>query len=63
MVVSQQALASKENEIVVAPTVLQSLDLRGKVVTGDAMFTQQGLSEQLGSAGGDYLWIAKDNQP
>lgn len=30
----------KENEIIVAPKLLQCLDLRGKVVTGDAMHTQ-----------------------
>ena len=53
----------KENEIVVAPKLLKCLDLRGKVVVGDAMQTQRNLSIQIVEAGGDYVWIAKDNQP
>jgi predicted transposase YbfD/YdcC len=53
----------KENEIVVAPKLLQCLDLRDKVVVADAMHTQRRLSAQIVAAGGDYLWIVKDNQP
>jgi hypothetical protein len=36
-VLLQVAVEGKENEIVAAPRVLKSLDLRGKVVTGDAL--------------------------
>ena len=53
----------KENEIVVAPQLLKSLDLRQKVVVADAMHAQRGLSLQITAAGGDYVWIMKDNQP
>jgi predicted transposase YbfD/YdcC len=52
----------KENEIVVAPKLLQSLDLRNKVVIGDAMHTQRQISAQIVEAGGDFVWIVKDNQ-
>ena len=38
------------------------LDLRGKIVTGDAMFAQRELSLQIVEAGGDYVWTVKDNQ-
>lgn len=51
-----------ENEIVAAPKVLKCLDLRGKIVTGDAMFAQRDLSVQIVDAGGDYIWTVKDNQ-
>ncbi len=51
-----------ENEIAVAPKVLKCLDLRGKIVTGDAMFAQRELSLQIVQAGGDYVWTVKDNQ-
>ena len=54
---------AKENEIVVAPKLLECLDLRNKVVTGDAMHTQRKLSMQIVAAGGDFVWIVKDNQP
>jgi predicted transposase YbfD/YdcC len=53
----------KENEIVVAPKLLKCLDLRNKVVVADAMHTQRSLSIQIMEAGGDYVWIVKDNQP
>ena len=52
----------KENEIVVAPKLLECLDLRNKVVIGDAMHTQRQLSIQIVAAGGDFVWIVKDNQ-
>jgi hypothetical protein len=53
----------KENEITVAPKLLQCLDLRDKVVVADAMHAQRNLSAQIVAAGGDYVWIVKDNQP
>jgi predicted transposase YbfD/YdcC len=52
----------KENEIVVAPKLLKCLDLRNKVVIGDAMHTQRQVSIQIVEAGGDFVWIVKDNQ-
>lgn len=53
----------KENEIVVAPKLMECLDLRQKVVTGDAMHTQRQISSQIVAAGGDFVWMVKDNQP
>lgn len=53
----------KENEIVVAPKLLKCLDLRHKVVIGDAMHTQRQISIQIVEAGGNFVWIVKDNQP
>ena len=43
IVLVQMAVENKENEIVAAPKVLASLDLRGKIVMGDAMQTQRAL--------------------
>ena len=63
VVLAQLAVDRKENEIVVVPTLLAQLDLRGTVVAGDAMQTQRALSAQIVEAGGDYLWCVKDNQP
>lgn len=63
IVLLQLATGAKENEISVAPKLLASLDLRGKVVAGDAMQTQRALSVQIRAARGDYLWLVKDNQP
>jgi predicted transposase YbfD/YdcC len=63
LVLLEVEVETKENEIVAAPKLLRQLDLRGKVVTGDAMQTQRQLSIEIVTAGGDYLWIATDNQP
>lgn len=61
-VLFQVEVEGKENEITAAPRVLKCLDLRGKIVTGDAMFAQRELSLQIIEAGGDYVWVVKDNQ-
>jgi len=63
IVLMQVAAGDKANEISAAPALLRCLDLRGKVVAGDALHTQRALSAQILDAGGDYLWVAKDNQP
>ena len=62
IVLMQVAVESKENEITAAPRVLSSLDLKGRIVCGDALFTQRDLSVQIVAQGGDYIWFAKDNQ-
>jgi predicted transposase YbfD/YdcC len=63
IVLLQVAVEAKENEISAAPRVIASLDLRHRVVCGDAMFTQRNLSVEVLRQGGDYLWFLKDNQP
>jgi predicted transposase YbfD/YdcC len=60
---AQEAVANLENELVAAPKLLAQLDLRGRTVSGDAMFTQRKLSVQVSAQGGDYLWFVKENQP
>jgi predicted transposase YbfD/YdcC len=63
VVLMQIEVGQKENEIVAAPELLRQLDLKGRVVTGDAMFTQREISVAVLAQGGDYLWFVKDNQP
>jgi predicted transposase YbfD/YdcC len=63
VVLAQVAVDAKANEIVMAPQLLDQLDLTGVVVSGDAMFAQRRLSTQIVEAGGDYFWWVKDNQP
>jgi predicted transposase YbfD/YdcC len=59
----QIELAAGEGELTVAPRLLSVLDLQGKIVTGDAAFTQRNLSIQIVEADGEYVWKVKDNQP
>lgn len=63
IVVGQVSVGLKENEIVAAPELLNSIDLHNKIVIGDAMHTQRDLSEQIIQAGGDFVWVVKENQP
>jgi len=56
------AVDGKENEIVAAKRVLKLIDVRGCVVTGDAMCTQRTLSRRIRRKDGDYLWCVKENQ-
>ena len=63
LVLHQTEVENKENEISAAPRLLAEVDVRGKVVIGDAMHTQRATSMAVVEEQGDYLWIAKDNQP
>lgn len=63
LVLMQVEVDTKENEIVAAPKLLEVIDLRRKVVIGDALHTQRPLSIQIVRAGGDFIWMAKGNQP
>jgi predicted transposase YbfD/YdcC len=51
-----------ETELTVAPTLLARLDWSDRVLTGDALFCQTALCEQVVAAGGDYLFVVKANQ-
>jgi len=62
IVLMQMPVENHENEIPVAPKLLKCLDLREKVVIGDAMHTQRTVSLQIVVSGGDYIWFAKGNQ-
>lgn len=62
-VLLQVEVGRRENEIKAAPRLLKALDLRGKIVTGDALLAQRELSAQIVEAEGDYVWTVKGNQP
>jgi predicted transposase YbfD/YdcC len=51
-----------EAELTVAPALVSRIDWHGRVLTGDALFCQRTLCQQVLDAGGDYLLLVKDNQ-
>ena len=63
LVLMEVEVAGQGSEIPAAPKVLKHIDLREKVVMGDAMHTQREVSIQIVEAGGEYIWLAKGNQP
>ena len=57
IVVGQQAVEEKKNELGAVPSLLEQLDIRGHVVTGDAQFTQRQVCEDIVEKGGPTsLW-------
>jgi hypothetical protein len=59
---AQLRVDAKTNEHKAALRLLGVLPLKGKVVTGDAMFTHKDVARKIHAAGGDYVLIVKDNQ-
>lgn len=62
-VLAQIRVDAKTNEHKAALQLLGLLPLAGVVVVGDAIFCQRDLAEEVVSRGGDYVLVAKDNQP
>jgi predicted transposase YbfD/YdcC len=62
-VMSQVEVGRKENEITKASKTLERVKIAQKVITGDAMHTQRGISAQIIEAEADYVWPVKENQP
>jgi hypothetical protein len=61
--VAQLRVDSKTNEHKAALELLRILPIRGKVITGDAMFTQRDFCAGVIEGGGDYILPVKENQP
>lgn len=62
-VLSQQRVDEKTNEHKAALELLKTVVLKDCVVTGDAMFCQREICQQIIDSGGDYFVVVKDNQP
>ena len=62
IVLGQEAVDVKTNEITVVPKLLAERDLRGVVITMDALLAQRALASQITDAQGDYLMVVKRNQ-
>ena len=62
-VLGQIRVDAKTNEHKAALELLGILPLKGKIVIGDAAFCQRDLAKQVIDQGGDYILVAKDNQP
>jgi predicted transposase YbfD/YdcC len=62
LVLGQEATEEKSNEITAIPKLLELLDLKGCLVTIDAMGCQRAIAEQIVAQGGDYVLGLKGNQ-
>jgi predicted transposase YbfD/YdcC len=63
LVLGQEAVTEKSNEITAIPLLLERLELTGALVTIDAMGCQRAIAEAIRAQGADYLLALKDKQP
>ncbi len=63
VVLGQVKTEEKSNEITAIPELLGLLDLKGCVVTIDAMGCQKDIAARIVDVGADYCLTVKDNQP
>lgn len=63
VVLAQQAVPDKGNEISVEAALLTPLLVQGRIVTADAMHTQRTCCADIHRFGGYYVLLAKANQP
>jgi len=58
----QVACAEKSNEITAIPELLRLVDIKGAIITIDAMGTQKAIAEQIIESKADYVLALKGNQ-
>ena len=58
----QVACAEKSNEITAIPEILRLVDIRGAIITIDAMGAQKAIAAEIVDGGGDYVLALKGNQ-
>ena len=62
LMLAQCRVESKSNEITAIPELLALLDIKGAIITLDAMGTQRSIAKQIVGQGGDYILALKGNQ-
>lgn len=62
LVLGQRQVGDKSNEITAIPELLEVLDLKGAIVTLDAMGCQRAIASKILERGADYLVALKANQ-
>ncbi len=63
LVLGQRKVGNRRSEITAIPKLLELLDLRGCIVTIDAIGTQTKIAAQIIDQGADYVLPVKENQP
>ncbi len=58
----QVACAEKSNEITAIPELLRLVDIKGAIITIDAMGTQKAIAAEIIDGGADYVLALKGNQ-
>jgi predicted transposase YbfD/YdcC len=62
LVLCQEKVKEKSNEITAIPILLGMLEMRGAIITIDAMGTQKSIAKQIRDGGAHYILALKKNQ-
>lgn len=62
LVLGQEKVSQKSNEITAIPKLIEALDVRGSTITIDAMGCQHAIAEKICSKEGEYILALKGNQ-
>ena len=62
IVLAQEKVSNKSNEITAIPVLLDLLDIKGHIVTIDAMGCQYAIADKIVGKEGDYIFSLKGNQ-
>lgn len=63
LVPGQVKVDQKSNEITAVPELLRMLEIKGCIVTVDALNTQKDIAREIRAQGADYVLALKDNHP
>ena len=61
--IGQMKVDGKSNEITAMPALIKLMDIRGSVITADALNCQKEIASLIVEQGGDYVLALKNNQP
>jgi predicted transposase YbfD/YdcC len=61
IILAQQPVESKSNEITAIPKILEQLDIQGAIITSDAMGCQTDIAKKICAGGADYVLALKGN--
>ena len=60
--IGEKKVDEKSNEIKAIPDLLETIKIKGNVITIDAMGTQTNIAEKIKNKGADYVLSVKENQ-
>ena len=61
IILAQYPVENKSNEITAIPRVLEQIDIRGAIITSDAMGCQTHIAKDVCDGGADYVFALKGN--
>ena len=63
LTIGQVKVEEKSNEITAMPKLIKALDIKGSIVTTDAMGCQKEIAKEIIKAKADYILAVKENHP